>query len=212
MISGAYIGGMRLTRLSWANRGALRVRFETLHTDCLHQLYAGRQKIGQTLAVGERSFIAKLKLSDGDWPPALTLLAVLPSVSGQDFGDSLPPRPFNRPQIDLITSGVSWANAKTIEVVGSDVPGDPIDADNVLARMVYQWEGAYSLLLPPHRGGFHRRRVQGRDNTPPAGNVGASAETTVRVVSHPPDLVDSGSGRFSVAVAGGVATIDCEVG
>jgi len=194
------------------SRGTLQVRFESIYTDRLYHLYAGREKVGQTSAVGERVITARLKPSR--WPARLTLLAVLPSVSNRDFGDQLPPRAYNAPRIRFTASGESWATAKTLEVLTSAAPGDPIGEGVERARAVFEWQGEYVLPLRPLPGsGYWPVRVQGRDNAPPTGNVGAAAETVVRVAAHPPDLVPvSSSRRFAISVAGGVATIECEIG
>jgi hypothetical protein len=206
--TGAYIGAVTLTRLTRLNPGAIDVRFESHHVDCLHHLYAGRDKVGETTAVGDRQLLALLE--ESDWPVPLILVAVLPENSDQDFGELFPPRPFNRPQFGFTASGGSWDDAQTIEALTGEFPGDPIDATNILGRAVFQWQGAYSIQLPPMPGsGFWAGRIQGRDGTPPVGNVGDTADTTFRVTSHPPDLV--GNPRFNVSVAAGVASIVCEV-
>ncbi len=206
--TGAFLGGVRLTQLAWLSEGALQVRFETIHPDCVHHLYAGRDKVGATASITERGLLARLKPSV--WPPHLMLVAALPENGATDFGDLLPPRPFNRPRVSFVASGGSWAAAKTIEVLAGEFPGDPVDADNEIARSVFQWQGAYEIQLPPMAGsGFWAGRIQGRDNVPPTGNVGDPLDFTFRVNTAPPDLV--GRNRFSIAVAGGVATINCEV-
>ena len=214
--TGAYLGGVRLTRASWVG-GALRVRFESVHSTCLHQLYAGRQKLGETSAVGQRVLVVLLEPST--WPARLTVVAVEPAQAGQDFGDLLPERAYNRPRLTFTASGGTWSEAKTIEVLSGAEPGDPIGDGVERGRMVFEAEGSQSIRLKPLPGsGFWGLRIQGRDGRLPSGNVGTAAETVVRVVSHPPDLVAvAGSGlgtaprRFTVSVAGGVATIGCEV-
>lgn len=211
VVTGAFLGGVLVTRLAWVSDGALEVRFQTLHRDCVHHLYAGRDRIGETTTIDERSILARLVPSD--YPPPLTLVACLPENSGTDFGALLPPRPFNRPRVWFTASGGSWADAKTIEVLSGEFPGDPVDADNQLGRSVFQWQGAYQIQLPPMGpSGFWSGRIQGRDNVPPAGNVGDPADFSFRVVTAPPDLIPvSSRQRFGIEVSGGVATVTCEV-
>jgi hypothetical protein len=210
LLPGPFLGGLRLLSLAWVSQTAIIVRFASVHAGYAHHLYAGKERIGRA-SVGDRGITAHLV--ESEWPQPLTLVAVPSSQFDQQLGDNLPPRAWNRPFLTFTASGGTWADAKTIEVLTGEFAGDPVDDDFERGRAVFDGVGDYEIQLPPLPGsGFWPVRVQGRDGTLPTGNVGAAAETVVRVVSSPPDLVLNGDGeRFAVEVAGGVATIDCEV-
>ena len=207
---GAYLGGVRHTASEWIGLSALLVRFETLHDDCVHHVYVGR-RLSAVASAGSRSVV--VPLLETEWPQPITIVAQDAAYADRDVGDDLPPRPWNATRLIVTAEGATWADAKTIEVRSGEFPGDPADDDFERARTVYQGEGTYTIEVPPLPGAGHwGLEVVGRDKTLPTGNVGSTATVTVRVECAPPDLVLQADGeRFAVAVAGGVASIDCEV-
>lgn len=210
-LSGAYLGGIRQTSHQWVGPMALLVRFETIHATCVHHVYVGKQLAGRA-PVGSKG--CTIHLRESDWPQEITVVAQEVEFADRDVGDYLPPRPWNSVRITLTASGASWVDAKFIQALAAEVPGDPVDDEFEVARTVWQGDGDYTLTtIPLPQSGFRAIEVSGVDDSLPAGNVGGTTSVVVRTVSRPPDLVEVGDGeRFSVEVAGGIATVDCEVG
>lgn len=211
----AYLGGFEITSYAWLDTQSLKVRFTTTYTDKLHQLYCGRQLIGETSSFTDRVVIGTMIPTD--WPEHITLLAVDASQAGTSFGELFPDRPYNRAKISATVS--SWpADAKQIEVTAGTAVGGAVDSDNVIYRELYDTDRTYDMIVPAvdtFRGsGTWNMEVTGRDNRPPAdsstesGNLGTAKALTVDVLSHPPDVtLQSDSTRFSITISSGTATV-----
>ena len=93
------------------------------------------------------------------------------------------------------------------------MPNGAVDESSRLARILFAANGPYELTTNPLPGsGYWPIRVRGVDDKPADGNQGTNAETTVRLLSHPPDLVWNSDGdRFTAETTAGVMTVACEV-
>lgn len=199
------LGGCHITSLSWAGPSALRVRFTSTHS-FHHQLYAGRKLLGETVHPDQREIIGSVKPSH--WPQFLWLVALQTGELGQDFGASLPPRPYNVVRIQF--DAESWpSDADVIEVTSSPLPDEEVDENNVIARLLYRGDRSYSIETPPLPGsGAYAFEIAGRDNRPGGGNLGTVAEAEIDLLAHPPDVAKQSSGkRFELDVDAGAGTL-----
>lgn len=204
-----YLGGFEITSYAWLDAHSLGVWFSSTYTDKLHQLYCGRQLIGETTSTTDRLVIGTMVPTD--WPEHITLLAVETSQAGTSFGDLFPDRPYNRARIS--TTVASWpADAKMIDVTAGTEPSGAVDDTNLIYREFYDTDRTYTMIVPAtdtFRGsGTWNLEVLGRDNKPEGGNAGTAKALTVDVLSHPPDVtLQTDNTRFSVDISGGTATI-----
>lgn len=208
ILTGTYLGGVRVTSQRWVGPASIALRFESVHTTRAHQFYLGQKFLGLA-GVGARRLVVPFQ--ETEWQQEITPVAVDPDRAGTDLSSYLPPRPWNRPRLTFAVAGSTWDDAKTIEGLSGEGPGDPVGDGVERVRTVYRGDATYTLDFPPMPGsGYWRLRVQGRNET---GNVGTAAETTTaRIDSRPPDFqLGSGGERFTVSVAAGVATIGLEV-
>lgn len=203
-----YLGGLAITGAEWVGPSALSISFSTTWgNDYFYQLYAGRSLIGATSSRTQRKVVGQLVPTD--WPQYLQLLAVDPADRDTDFGDDLPPRPYNRAKIQF--QATSWpADSKSIEVRAGTEPGGDVDPENIVGRAVFNGNRPYAVLTEPLEGsGSWNLEVVGRDNRLLGGNEGESLPAEVEVLATPPDVAldPTTLRRFSANLASGVATI-----
>lgn len=199
----ALLGGTRILAATWFAPTGLQVRFSSTYGALrFHQLYAGRTMIGVTNAPTERTVRGTLKHSD--WPQPLQLVAVLPDERLDDFGSTLPPRPYNRVQLGWTTSG--WTDAKKIEITAGTEPGGAVDPANVLTNLPFDTNRNFAYRTKPLPGtGEWNFEVAGIDV---AGNRGTGLSISAEIIAHPPDVALNPDGsRLTAAVAAGELTV-----
>ena len=205
--SGPFMGGHLIRRVYWLSQTALRVEFSSSYgTNYHYQLYAGRCLIGTTSTPAQRVIVGHLQ--PAAWPPHLTLLAVDKDKRQTDYGDTLPPRPYNRVKLQFTAS--SWpADSKYIDVTGSATPGGAVVDSNLIERVLYDTDRQYTVLTKPLPGtGTWSFEVFGRDDRLANGNAGDVLELSQAVLAHPPDVaLGSDGSRLAVSVASQTATI-----
>lgn len=205
-----YMGGFSIDSIGWLSAQAIAVRItSTYGTSYCYQLYAGRTLIGVTKSASGRVIVGQLEPSD--WPQHLTVLAVDPANKLTDYGQYLPPRPYNRVRFTFSTA--SWpADARMIELSTGTAVGGAVDTANILERIPFSSDGIFEIYSPPMPGsGQWNFEVAGRDNRPNEGNRGTALAVSKTVLAHPPDVVLQEDGtRFTVAIAAGEATITFE--
>lgn len=202
----AFLGGLRILDATYLSPLALQVTFESVYTDKLYQLYAGRLRIGATGDLSERAVVGQLQPSL--YPQHITIVAVDPADRLTDLGDDLPKRPYNRVRLRFTTSG-SASDTKFFDVTGSTEPGGAVDDANLIDRIPFDIDRQYEVLTPPLPGsGEWDFEVFGRDDKPANGNAGTALALSAAVLAYPPDVAlgDDGT-RFNVEVSGGLATV-----
>lgn len=202
----AFLGGLRILDATYLSPLALQVTFESVYTDKLYQLYAGRLRIGATGDLSERAVVGQLQPSL--YPQHITIVAVDPADRLTDLGDDLPKRPYNRVRLRFTTSG-SASDTKFFDVTGSTEPGGAVDSGNLIDRIPFDIDRQYEVLTPPLPGsGEWDFEVFGRDDKPADGNAGTALALSADVLAYPPDVAlgDDGT-RFRVEVSGGLATV-----
>lgn len=201
----AYMGGLKIESLAWESPRALRCRFVSNYSRAWHHLYAGRSRVG-TCQPGQRSLTAQLLATD--WPEHLTLLAVDVADRLTDFGDGLPPRPYNRVRLRF-TADSFPADCEFIDITAGTEPGGAVDADNRIARLLFKGDGEYAFLTDPLAGsGEWDFRITPRDSRPASGNAGTAVDASQTVLAHPPDVQLASSGdRFTAVAAAGLLTV-----
>ena len=190
--------------------GAVYVDFQSDYTDgdWLFQLYAGRTLIGRTLIGGDRRIFGQLPYSPS--PARLTLLRVDAAYIDTNFGDDFPDVvQASRYRLQWTASGSS-ADLHHWDVTGGAAAGDDPAPENILGRVPYYGDRAYSFDLPPFEGpGDWSYAVTPRDNALPLGNAGTPAEVTITANVPPPDLAfEDDEARFTATVEAGVLTVD----
>lgn len=202
-MSGPWLGGHRITNTSWEGPFALLVLFETTYTDMCHQVYVGRTLAGFTESVSDRRVMCSAVPSD--WPEEIQLVAVESADKATDYGDQLPPRPYNAVKLRWTTTG--WSpNTQFSEITMSSEVGEPVDLTNVIAKVLFDTDRAYDYLTDPLPGtGEWDFEIAGRDATLPDGNRGTAASAAITIDAHPPDVGFAGDGynRFELAGVGG---------
>lgn len=195
-----YLGGQTIVKAGWASARAVAIEFVSQYTSGWQwQLYAGRQRIGVTDAATDRRIVGQLIVDDV--PAPLTLIRVRDDQRLTDFGPQLPSVPWHR--FELLWSATSFpADTARFVLTASTAPGEPPDADNILAEPPFAGDGAYGYRLPPlPRSGAWTYRVTPYDDARPLGNPGTPAEVTVQAAVPPPDVTMFDDGRrFSVNV------------
>lgn len=198
MTLGPFSGGHLITGVSWEGPFALLVRFSTTYSDMLHQFYVGRSLVGWTERADERSLICNVQ--DSLWPEHYQLLAVDPAERDTDYGALLPPRPYNR--VKLAFPIVGGGDTESIEITGSPAPGDPVDNDTILERILYDTDRDYEAITDPLPGsGDYDFEIAKVDFCKPDGNRGDPlAITAAGILAHPPDVEYAADGynRFTV--------------
>lgn len=194
----------QITGVEWTGPNSLRVRFSTQLSGYHHQLYLGRQWIGETIQAADREIVGSIDL--GDVPEHLSVIAVNGADFGQDNGSVLPRIPLARLRASFQTDG--WpSDTKWIEVASNTTPGGAVDDDNVIDRIPWEGVADYVFLSDPRDYGSHTFRIRGRDDKPDEGNLGTLTDLNVTLRSYPNDVQASGNDRFDVSVAAGVATL-----
>lgn len=206
------LDGMKITKVGWAGRRALAIEFETIYTDRLHQLYAGRCLIGHTRRIAERRITAQFNPESGT-PATLMLAAVSDGEGLVDYGYAFGRLPANRYVLSWSASGYP-ADADHFEITGSAEPGGEVVADPVLKRLHFVGDGNYTWETPYLDGsGQHKFKITPRDACEPAGNAGTATEVTVNSLLPPDDIAFNSDGsRFSLAEESGVVTLDFAYG
>ena len=207
MSTAPYLGGFHLLGVEWIGRNAIELAFQASeYTDKLFQLYAGRQLIGSTDRVTDRTVSGAVP--PGTRATPLSLIVVEPANKNTDYGHLLPWKPYN-------LYCLSWQNPATIgdlshfDVVLSVAAGEAYDATNVVARVPYNSQtSTYTLQLPSlSDSGDWVVAVIPRDDALPAGNAGTASQVTISAVVYPLDLaMDANGQRFAVSVSGGALT------
>lgn len=196
-----FLGGLRIRFVAWMGANAIRVDFESFYRGRFqYQLYAGRTLIGQTYSPAERHIVAPL--APTHWPQVLQVVAVSSSQRLTDYGRQLPPRPYNKALIDVVTT--SWpADSRSIEVAAGDEPGGVVDPDHIVARQNWRRDQTYTLTtIPLGPSGGWNFQVAGRDARPPGGNRGLPRELSTTLLTQPSDYALTAAGaRFDASVA-----------
>lgn len=190
----------------WLDANTLRVPFVSSHMDRTHQLYVGRRLIGETRSVGEREFIVQNQPSY--YGEHLTVVAIEGSDVGQDFGEDLPPRPYNK--LRAVFDNDSWTgdphevDVRVFELFTSTEPEGAVDYATVVDAVVAEDEESYTLESTPlGPSGEWTAGVRGRDTMLPNGNVGTALEVSEDIVCYPPDFETP----FTAVAASGTLTI-----
>lgn len=202
-----YLGGHEITGAWWLGSHALNVEFTTTYaSDYRYQVYVNRILSGATDTEDARSIIATAQPSL--WPQEITLLAVDPANVLTDYGSVLPPRPYNQIRLNITASG--WTDAEYIEITSGTVPGGAVSTSNVIGRVLFGDNGAYTFVTDPLSGsGAWYFQVAGRDGTEPTGNRGTATAVSATILAHPPDFTPQDDGnRFSLAATGGNLEIE----
>lgn len=198
----AFLGGFAITFIGWAGPNAVDVRFSTLETGWLYQLYAGRTRIASTQLSTERRLVGQL--FPDDTPTPLTVVRVSVADRLTNFGPRLPAWPWNR--FRLAWSASSYpADTRYWDILASPAAGEAVDANNLVGRVLFAGDGDYQFAAPPlASSGEWTYRVTPRDQTFPAGNAGDSEEVAVNALVLPKDVTEDADGnRFSLIAAGG---------
>lgn len=203
----AFMGGLQIVSLAFASSRGLVCRFRSIHDQCWHQLYAGRTQIGISTP-GQRTLVGQLQAAR--YPERLTLMAVEIPDRMDDFGDELPPRPFNRARLRFTASGFP-TDTEFLDITAGEEPGDPVDDSNRIGRLLYVGSTQYEFISDPLPGGEWNFEITGRDNRPRDGNAGTSVPASLTVLAHPPDVRITGGDRLSVDVLNSVATVTATV-
>lgn len=181
----AYHGSINITSTAWVAAGALRVRFTSSYQK-RHQVYAGRRLAGVTDSAGMREVICDLDPTTR--PVWLQVVAV--DDASIDYGQALPPRPYNVP---LITLPANADIDRVVATIGSDT-------ETLVGLLTSR-----TLAITPQPTGTATVSITPYDNRPPAGNAGASVNVDVVCESMPPDVAYDTSSRFNVSSdAGGL--------
>lgn len=199
---------MTIQRAGWVNPTTVFVDFVSQYTaDWLWQLYSNRTLVGSTRMPGERTVWGQLVASA--LPAPLTLVRVDADNILTDYGADLPTLPCNRYRLDWTAAGLA-ADTDHFDVVQGTVAGGAIDLTNIVARVPFTGDGAYSFELPPfEQSGAWAVGVVPRDDALPLGNAGTAVTGTATVTTPPADLsFPEGGPRFTVAIAAGVLTAD----
>ena len=201
----AFLGGLAITSLQWASPRSLVCRFRSSHSSRWHHLYAGRTRVGVTQP-GQRVLTAQLV--PATWPEHLTLLAVDVAERLTDFGDSLPPRPYNRVRLRF-TASTFPDDCEFIDITAGTEPESAVDADNRIGRILFAGDRQYAFLTEPLAGsGEWNFEITPVDSRPADGNTGTAVEASQSVLAHPPDVQLAADGdRFDVEIASAALTL-----
>jgi len=201
-----YLGGLTITRVAWIGGQQIAVHFTSTYSGWYHQLYIGRVLTAVAESPGWRVLVGALKPSP--WPQVVMILAVDPASRAIDFGNQLPPRPYNRIEVRATVSG--WpADGKLVMLRAGGAPGQPVDPNNVLDRRLVFGDDTYVLRSPPMGpSGQYNVDVVAQDDKLPSGNLGSPATATVDLLTQPKDVRIDGAGkRLTASVAGNQTTL-----
>lgn len=204
-----FLGGMTIVDVGWVNPQVAYVDFVSQFDDgFLWQLYANRTLVGSTAIPSERRIYGQVPTSA--LPTPITLVRVDQDSVLVDYGPDLPHPPWlpcNSYNLNWTTASMP-ADTDHFDVIASRVAGAAIDLTNVLARVPFVVDGAFSFDLPPFETiGDWAVGIVPRDDAYPLGNPGATVQDTVSVMTPPPDVqfFEDGS-RVQVEISGGVLT------
>jgi hypothetical protein len=201
-----YLGGLRITSLRWTNPTAIRADFVSTYGNLYqYQLYAGRTLIGSTVNTNERFIAAPVGVSL--WPQFFAVLAVDPDNVLTDYGPHLPPRPYNKAEVSITTSG--WpSDSRLVAIAWADEPGEAVNYANEVRQLFYT-DGSYTLTSEPiGPSGDYTFAAYGIDDKPENGNRGSVTSLTATLTTQPPDFALATDGaRFQVTATSGTATI-----
>lgn len=202
----AQMGGLRVLGLQWAGQHTLEAVISSNLVNRFFQLYAGRKLVGVTetpLARRIRGQVMPTAI-----PAPMTVLAVTLADRLTNFGPLLPRRPWNRYRLDWEANSYP-ADSKFFDVTASLAAGEEVAPTNLIARVEYVGDIAYSFELPElTSGGLWKYTLTPRDNALPIGNAGTPATVEIAALVYPADVVlDANGNRFQVAVDEGVATL-----
>lgn len=204
----ALLGGFAISSTPrWVSPLELLVPFSTTYTDRFHQLYAGRTLVGVSASPAATDVRAIIRPSHYGQP--LQLVAVSPDDRLTDFGDDLPPRPYNKVRLSWTAAG--YTDCEAFEVTGGTTPGGAVDDANVLKRVLYDEDRVYEYVTPPLEGsGAWNFEVTPYDTAEVDGNAGTPlAIATMGILAHPPDVaMNADLSRLTATVAGATITID----
>lgn len=154
---------------------------------------------------GERTVWGQLVASA--LPAPLTLVRVDAASILINYGDELPDLACNQYRLNWTTTGLP-EDTDHFDVVTGTTPGGSIDTTNIVARVPYTGDGAFSFELPPFdQVGSWAVGIVPRDDALPLGNAGTPVTGTAVVMTPPPDVTyPEGGPRFDAAIAAGVLT------
>jgi hypothetical protein len=200
-----FLGGFRITKVGWLGTQSVYCDFVSEFTSgWVFQLYANRKLIGSTREPRTRRVVGQLYANNS--PSPLTMLRVPPDQFDTDYGQQIPRQPWNRFALNWSTSGSSGIDH--FDIVSGVNPGDPIDLENVLAKVPFTVDGDYSFEPDPVIAGTWNYGVVPRDASLPAGTAGTPLTSSVTVVLPPDDVTPAADGnRFSVAAVTGTVTV-----
>lgn len=203
---------MTITRTGWLGPQAVYVDFVSdITSGYLWQLYANRTLIGITRLPGERRIVGQLIPSGV--PAVLTLVMVPTEEVMTDYGQDIPPGPWNRYLLEW-TESAGDADLSRWDITSGVAPGGAPDATNILGAVPYYGDRDYSFALPPiDDPGPWNYAVTPRDNAKPYGNAGTPVVVNVPAATPPRDVLMNDDGtRFSVACVAGALTVSFAYG
>jgi hypothetical protein len=197
-----FLGGFQIVDAGWSGANAVFVDFATESTAELFQLYAGRTLIGSTSRPAERRVIGQLFASDIPYPLSVVRVAIADRLT--DFGPRLPRWPWNRFRLAWSASSAP-ADTHHFDVTASPAAGQPVDSNNLVARVPFYGDGDYGFQPSAiDASGIWTFAITARDNALPLGNAGTPAEVAVHALVPPPDVAfDDAGNRFDLSVAAG---------
>ncbi len=198
----AQMGGLKITDMQWTGPHTLQVKFASKLLNRFFQLYAGRRLVGVTESTTARRILGQLMPTRISAP--MTVLAVTPSDRLTNFGPQLPRRPWNRYVLDW-TADDYPADSRFFDLTSSPAADEEVSDSNLLARIEYVGDIAYSFDLPElTAGGLWKYRLTPRDNALPLGNAGTPQTVEVAALVYPADLVRNAAGeRFTCEIEAG---------
>ncbi len=202
----SHLGGLKITNLEWIGPTSLLVGFSSTYGTTKHyQLYAGRTLIGTSETTGGRTLIAQLQ--PNLHPQKLTLMAVGPGYRTTDYGDDLPPGPYNRFKLAITTS--SWpTDSKFIDITAGTTAGGAVDSSNRIGRILYDKDRQYIFETDSYATGTWNFEATGVDNRKAAGNTGTAIAFSGVSLAQPSDVALNSDGtRFTASISGGTLSV-----
>ena len=200
-----YLGGQTVVNAGWLSPTAVFLDFVTTYASgFVWQLYANRLLIGSTRKPGQTRVVGQLMANVS--PAPLTLVRVDAANFNTDYSAFLPAKPWNR--FELLWTTSASVGVDHFDIVSGRTAGAAVDSTNVLAKVPFIGDGAYSFQLDPLPAGNWNLGVIPRSNSTPLGTAGTMLTTAIVVVLPPNDIVlNSQTGqRFSLSASGGVVT------
>jgi hypothetical protein len=171
-----------------------------------HQLYAGRELIGNTEIAADR--VISGQVSGVELPIHLQVIAVDEDNLLTNYGDTLPTRPYNRARIisDLTTLA---SDVSHVILTASATAGGAVVSTNELYKLKLDDSIETLDYLDKTRGtGTWSYALKAYDNTEGGGNASTAGTLSVALVSYPSDNADfSDSHRINAEADEGILTI-----